>query len=457
MTGSLALQSPNASGDANASDVANEPRDANGAVTLDVAAQPATTSTKSTTDTAASSTEPARAGSASGRRLTQSVFAYLLVMTLLVTWAPFDFALSVTHGFSWVWTWRDIVLNVVMFLPLGLFARASFNTRSKTAWWVIGAWGAMLSAGIELGQLFIADRFSSAIDVVTNGLGAAIGAYVFDRVRLRLQLRAATISAFALELPLTGLVVLLVPLLWASGLGSLGNDGNVSRVWLMLPVAAFGGALLGAVHGAYLHHSGRVSRATLLIAAALWFLLASLPGASNHWDVLLAGSVLAVGAAALRSYSASRARLRDGAQRVELPTLRLVLPLFAIYLVLSSLWPLDSVDGTWRGAWSLAPARAELSVTLLMRAIEHLAAMTIVGYVTAELHGRSNRPYREIWPRVLRMSSALVCVIEVARGWNTAQGASASLALLAVASAAFGGWLYHAQRDHVRTLLARTT
>lgn len=425
------------------------PTFANVAGAGDVAARGASAASASG---AAASAGSVSAGSASGRRLAQSVFAYLLVITLLVTWAPFDFASRIVHGFTSMWTLSDLVLNVVMFLPLGFFGRAAWSGRYAGPWWLAGVWGALLSAGIEVGQLFITDRFSSVYDVATNGLGAAIGALVFDRARPRVNVGSTTVSSFALELPLTGLVMLLVPLLWASGLGSASG----SRVWLMLPVATFGGALLGAVHGAYLHHTARVSRLMVLVVAALWFVIAALPGAASRWDVLLAGTVLAVGAAGLRSYSASRARVRHGAQRVELPTLRLVLPLFACYLVLSSLWPLDAVDGVWRGAWSLAPARAELSTSLLMRAIEHLAAMTIVGYVTAELHGRANRAYRDIWPRVLRVSLALVCVLEAARGWNTAQGASASLGLLAVAAALFGGWLYHAQRDHVRTLLART-
>lgn len=441
-------------------DTPKAPSIANGAVAADVAAQPATAGF------AAESAERSvsgfsGAGSASGRRLAQSVFAYLLVITLLVTWAPLHFASRTVHGFTTLWTPSDLVLNIVMFVPLGFFGRASWSGRRVGPWWVAGAIGALLSVGIEVGQLFIADRFSSVFDVATNGIGAAIGALAYDRVRPRVSVGASAVSAFGLELPLTGLVMLLVPLLWASGLGSMGASAGASvgdgRVWLMLPVAAFGGALLGAVHGAYLHHTGRVSRAAVVIASALWFVIAALPGAATRWDVLLAGTVMAVGAAGLRSYSASRARARHGAQRVELPTLRLVLPLFASYLVLSSLWPLDAVDGIWRGAWALAPARAELSTTLLMRAIEHLAAMTIVGYVTAELHGRANQAYRDVWPRVLRVSLALVFLLEAARGWNTAQGASVSLGILAVAAALFGGWLYHVQRDHVRTLLARTT
>ncbi len=379
------------------------------------------------------------------------MLAYLVGTTLLITWAPFRFSWQPTHGVTGDWNWPDLVLNVVMFLPLGFFWQATRARERPTPWWVVGLLGAGLSATIETGQLFIAERYTSAFDVITNGLGAALGARAFDLVRPRIHVGAQTVSAFALELPLTGLVMLLVPLLWVSGFASAGAE----RTWLMLPVAAFGGAVLGAVHGAYLDHTGRVTRTMLLAAVAVWFLVATLPGAATRPEILIAGSTLAVGGAWLRSVATARARREGGARRVELPTLRAMLPLFAVYLALMALWPLDSVDGVWRGAWILAPARDELATTLLMQELEYLAAFTVTGYITAEFHGRANARYTVGWRRVLGYSVLLVALLEVARGWNTTRGASLAVALLAVLAGVFGGWLYHLQRDHVRTLLSR--
>jgi hypothetical protein len=91
-----------------------------------------------------------------------------------------------------------------------------------------------------------------------------------------------------------------------------------------------------------------------------------------------------------------------------------------------------------------------------MQSLEYLAGFTLVGYISAEFHGRSNESYRTISRRVMRYVLALLVMLETARGWNTAQGASLAIALLAVASGLFGGWLYHLQRDHIRTLLQRT-
>jgi VanZ family protein len=399
------------------------------------------------------------AGSESGRRLGTAVLAYLVTVTLLITWAPFDFAMRPQHGLTALWKWSDLVLNVVMFVPLGFFARSIAARRAPVAswsWWTIGLLGAALSAVIEGGQLFLASRFTSLFDVATNGLGAAVGARLYDVARPRLRVGAGAVTALALDLPLTGLVMLLVPLLWVAGFGS----GDSARIWLTLPVALFGGAIMGAVHGAYLHAvspqaSPPRGRAGLAAVVAGWYVMASLPGVAARWDVLVAGATLAVGMALLRSHAAARARARDGAQRVELPTLRLVLPFLAVYLTLSALWPLTAVSDTWVGGWTLAPATDDLSRRLLMQSLEYLAAFTLVGYITAELHGRDNARYATVWPRVLRPVTTLVLLLEFARGWNTAIGASGVLSLLAIGAGLFGGWLYHLQRDHVRTLRER--
>lgn len=390
-------------------------------------------------------------GSRSGRRLGQAVLVYLVVATLFVTWAPFRFASAPVHGFSGIWTPSDLVLNVVMFLPLGFLWQSARVRHGGMTWWMVGLGGVLVSLTIEVGQLFIVERFPSWFDVATNGTGAALGARAFDLIRPRVHLGASTVSTLALELPLTGLVILLTPLLWVSGFGSLGTE----RVWLLLPLAAFGGAVLGVVHGAHLHHTGRVGRGALLGAVAIWFLVAALPGAIARPDVLAAGMVVAVGSAWLRSVATARARERQGERRVELPTLRLVLPLFALYMALSALWPLQGTTGAWSAGWSLAPATPELSRTMLIQGLEYLAAFTLVGYMTAEYGGRGNRAYRMEAPRVLGVTLTLVLLLEVGRGWNVFHGASVSMGLLALAAGLFGGWLYHLQRDHVLTLLAR--
>lgn len=71
----------------------------------------------------------------------------------------------------------DVVQNVLLFLPfgaLGFLARRSESAARRAL--VITAAGALLSASVEVLQLFTADRISSLTDLATNTGGAAAGA-----------------------------------------------------------------------------------------------------------------------------------------------------------------------------------------------------------------------------------------------------------------------------------------
>lgn len=63
--------------------------------------------------------------------------------------------------------------NVLVFIPLGLFAASALPAKT---WWQVAAVGALMSVAMELGQLlFLTDRFCSLSDVVTNTVGGVIG------------------------------------------------------------------------------------------------------------------------------------------------------------------------------------------------------------------------------------------------------------------------------------------
>jgi hypothetical protein len=86
------------------------------------------------------------------------------------------------------------------------------------------------------------------------------------------------------------------------------------------------------------------------------------------------------------------------------------------------------------------------------RALEHIAAFTLVGYVIAEVRGRAERPYREMVPQIALWGAGLALLLEVARGFHPMYGASALLWMVTSLAALFGGWMYYLQRDHVRAL-----
>lgn len=66
--------------------------------------------------------------------------------------------------------------NVAMFIPFGILIAMALPAK---AWWQLASLGLMTSTCMELGQLlFIAARFASLTDVVTNTLGTVIGSCI---------------------------------------------------------------------------------------------------------------------------------------------------------------------------------------------------------------------------------------------------------------------------------------
>src|SRR5260370_11939347 len=89
---------------------------------------------------------------------------------------------------SWEVSYTDILVNVLLYTPLGMFGFLSLSGKHRKAV-AVGApiaIGFALSCSMELLQLFDLGRDAGALDVVSNTVGAAIGVGVgarFERYR----------------------------------------------------------------------------------------------------------------------------------------------------------------------------------------------------------------------------------------------------------------------------------
>jgi glycopeptide antibiotics resistance protein len=394
-----------------------------------------------------------RAADFTALRLGRAVLGYLGVVVGVITLAPFRFQSTPAHGLSFVWTWSDLVLNVLMFVPFGFVYQLTRPRGAAPDRWRVLLLGLALSGIIETVQLFAPMRHTSVLDLATNTAGALLGAWAFAGLSQRVRGETA-VQTLALELPLMGLVYLLIPLCWLIGFGS---DGEL-RTLLLLGPGLVAGAILGTVHAAYVRPS---PPAWWLPATCLsWSIVAFVPGAKGDFMVVLPGALLVLAVAVLRDLATRRAVRRSAPEtnrRFELPTLRRVLPVYTVYLVLSALWPLDDADGRWRATFALSLAEVELTQQAVFRALEQVAAFTLVGYMGAEYHGRDPRAGVPTLARIIAWSVMASALLQVARGFQPAAGASLALFLLTQVAAAFGHLLYVLQRDHVQALVQRRT
>jgi VanZ family protein len=394
----------------------------------------------------APSNRPAREPADTGARLGFALLAYMLGVTAIITLLPFQF--------EWPKTWRvsyaiepvDVVANVLMFVPLGFFYRFALNARRTSALHVL-LLGAAASTAIELTQLFEVARSTSPVDVLTNAFGAWLGALAAGRVAASPKVDGRLVGWLALELPLMGLVYLLVPLLW---INSLASGADVLRAATVLLLGIFGAIILGGTQRYYFVTSrGSDARRTAGFAA-LWFLAGAFYALPSRPLQLVSGTALV---AALTWWQGRRTvRGIDYNRRFEVPVLKSAAPAYAAYLALITLAPLRNALGEWR--WHLAfPATASDQIEIL-RLLELVAAFTLVGYMAAEFGGRVVLRYRDALPRLAVWGVALGCVIEGVRGYEAEHGASLVRGAMLAASALYGGWLYYLQRAHVVRLLA---
>lgn len=120
----------------------------------------------------------------------RSIWALLFLTygALLVGGSLYPFHLSdplreISFAYLWAsWpkivTRTDLITNVLIYVPFGLFAAQLFFGRrfSLASWLLVCLIGALFSGTMETLQLIIRDRVASNLDVVSNLLGTAIGA-----------------------------------------------------------------------------------------------------------------------------------------------------------------------------------------------------------------------------------------------------------------------------------------
>ena len=385
-----------------------------------------------------------------GARLATALLAYMALVTAVVTLLPFRFAFPSEPRVVLVAGAVDMLANVVLFVPLG-FLYAVARQKSNTSLARVFLVALLASAAIESVQLFEATRFASLSDVFANGLGAVIGAIGQRRLARRIALDARTVGRLSLELPLMGLVYLLIPLLWLDGLA--GRD-SATHPWPLLALGLFGASLLAS---AQRHHFGPnrlLSRELMTGAACAWFLLGGFPGLAPRASIVLFLMLAAIGAFVwVRSEDRSRARSIN--RRFEAKALSEAAPFYAAYLLLL-VAPVAAYSSTgWNGDLGFGAAAALWGTDAVLHVTEIVAAFTLLGYMLAELRGRREGRFRDGVRYITVCSAGAAALTELLEGFRPDGSASALRLVLVVAAALYGSWLYHLQRAHVRQLLGR--
>ena len=388
-----------------------------------------------------------------GRKLGTAVLGFVLCVIGVITLEPFVFRVPPRVAIM-LWddyNWLDPFANVVLFVPLGfLYALARSATRPATpdarrrTVRAATLLGLVASSSIEITQIFEPTRYSSPLDVATNTLGAFLGAWLFCRAARGLGADSPLVRRLALELPLMGLVYLLVPLCSLAAL-TVGGGAAIPgallplpRGWGLVTLALFGGTLLGHVQRRHLGPARTLSARQTAVVAAGWFAVGALPALATAPLAFLAGAATA--ALAAWAFGATGDDAAPINRRFEMEALGRAVPWLAAYLLLG---PLTEPTA----------APVPLGKLDVLHAVESLAGFTVLGYVLAEAWGRLELRYRYTAWRVGLVALAAAAVNEALRRAALPSVSAVPSIAAHVLAAAYGGWMYHLQRAHVRALV----
>lgn len=383
-------------------------------------------------------------------RLSLVLLLYFLGVIVTITLAPFHFARPAHTQILYAGDWFDVVANVLLFLPLGFLYPLTRTTAPETSPVRVFALGVLLSGAIELTQLFEPGRFTSLIDVATNAAGAGLGALIARAVTRRVRVNARFVGRLSLEIPLVGLIYVLIPLLLVA---SFLAKGDYLRMLALLPLGLVGARLFSSVQRHHFGPNRLAGNGAMILAASAWMILGTFPVALRY---PLGGAAL-VGAVALVTwYETSRQLASTIDRRFESETLRSAAPYLITYLLMVIVLPLSGGIGAWHFQMGLTGPSSDIDAQML-QLLEPVATSTVLGWMLAEARGRRELPFSRTAGRVALECSCVALAMEASHGIQRGVGASGVAFMLLVLAGVFGAGMYHNQRAHVRWILAHRT
>ena len=378
----------------------------------------------------------------------QSTFSYALliymsIMVVIMTLIPFEFRMPDTIRFFLIPDFTDFITNIILFIPVGFLFRLSRRKGKDLFCLMALAFGVLLSLVIESVQVFISGRYPQVSDMITNGLGAWLGAMIFIVLKKKLK-EKQTFKLFALELPLMNLVYLLIPLMWLNGLAT-GEEG--SRLWLMLLLGLLGGGVLSSIYKSRFKQAEGLSPNKLSLFAMSWFFMAAIPAMLNFPTRILIFGILIGIFVQLLTRTPQRAKNEE--RRFELPALKSLLPIYAVYLLLLAAWPSTLPIGEWQSNINFQELVFNERMVFILRFIEFIAAFTLLGYMIAEMRGRKNESAGRTLAWIFLAALISSIIIEIIRGYPPLLGSNILEIVFITAAGLYGGVIYRLQLSSI--------
>jgi hypothetical protein len=383
----------------------------------------------------------------SGARLSNALLSYLVVLITVLSLLPFQFAMPASVELLQAVSPLSAMVVFVQFVAYGFLTRRARVGRIGRHLASILLSAGTLALALESAQLFLPGVQASLLHVVTAMLGAAVGALLCERVTGGDTHAHTAVYALLLQLPLMGLVYLLLPLLWATAATA---QGDPQRLCLTLAIGLMGASILGSIARAVRGFTPNRAWWMVPLVVLIWIAVGVGPALLVSWREPIAIT------ATVTIFGSWRGRWSAPAfteRRYEVPSLFAAMPFLAAYFIGAGIWPGQSFRSY--PLMTLGFDSGEAGLALALPLFEAGIAATVLGYVVAEFYGRSEMYFREGITRVLGWVVVLLMMSEVARSFFGYEGANLVRTVISICAATYGAGLYHLQRNHVKVVAHR--
>ena len=375
-----------------------------------------------------------------------ALLIYMCIAVVMITLVPFEFRMPERFHVTWSTNFTDFFTNILLFVPVGFLL--NLTRRENTDFFCLQALalGVLLSLAVESAQVFIPGRYPQVIDVITNGFGAWLGGFIFTLLKKWLQEERAG-RLFAPQLPLVGLLYLLIPLMW---LNALATGQEEARVWFLLLLGIIGAGLICSVYVNRFKHTGTFGYTKLSVFVFCWFFISALPLLINFPLKIVYFGIVIIFIVQILARLAGNGAARE--KRFEIPTIKKLLPIYIIYLLLLAFWPTTITAGEWQNRVIFEELIFEERIVLIFRFVEFIAAFTLLGYIIAEMRGRKNETVEKTLGWTFFITAVAAIFIEIIKTYPALNNLNVLSIIIIISASIYGAVIYRLQLSAIERL-----
>jgi hypothetical protein len=221
-------------------------------------------------------------------------------------------------------------------------------------------------------------------------------------------------------------------------------------LWLILFLGLMGAGVLAAIYKYRLKQPQKPRFLRLSLFATGWFFIAAVPAMINFpGQILIFATIVGI---FVQIPARIRRQGKKEDRRFELPVLKMLLPAYAVYLLLLAVWPTTLSLEQWRFSINFEALVFNERIVFIFRFIEFVAAFTLLGYMIAEMRGRKNEAVETTLVRTFFIAVAAAIFTEVLKTYPALTSINILSIVIIISASIYGAVIYRLQLSSIERM-----